>query len=88
MDQNDQLLKRFDRKNDVFFFFFAPPPFFLRMLYWRVTLESVWQKPKLVPPEAAQSAFSKFEFLQRKAARLMSKKDSWYVGITGDYSFL
>lgn len=75
MDQNDQMMKRFDHQNDV--------PFTDALL--AVTLDGMTKTPQIGTARAAQSAFPNLRFAA-KTGTTNQQKDSWYVGITGDYS--
>ncbi|NVK73141.1 MAG: transglycosylase domain-containing protein [Oceanospirillaceae bacterium] len=75
MDQNDRLMKRFDRQNAV--------PFTDALL--AVTLDGMTKTPKIGTARAAQAAFPDLRFAA-KTGTTNQQKDSWYVGITGDYS--
>ncbi|WP_235075952.1 transglycosylase domain-containing protein [Marinomonas profundimaris] len=75
MDQNDQMMKRFDHQNDV--------PFTDALL--AVTLDGMTKTPQIGTARAAQAAFPNLKFAA-KTGTTNQQKDSWYVGITGDYS--
>lgn len=75
MDQKDRLLKRFDQAKDV--------PFTDALL--AVTLEGMTQTPQIGTARAAQSVFPNLRFAA-KTGTTNQQKDSWFVGITGDYS--
>ncbi|ETX10679.1 penicillin-binding protein 1B [Marinomonas ushuaiensis DSM 15871] len=75
MDQDDHLMKRFDQKNEV--------PFTDAVL--AVTLDGMTKTPKIGTARAAQAAFPGLNFAA-KTGTTNQQKDSWYIGITGDYS--
>ena len=75
MDQDDHLMKRFDQKNEV--------PFTDAVL--AVTLDGMTKTPKIGTARAAQAAFPELNFAA-KTGTTNQQKDSWYIGITGDYS--
>ena len=75
MDQKDQLMKRFGQKNDV--------PFTDALL--AVTLDGMTKTPKIGTAKAAQAALPDLHFAA-KTGTTNQQKDSWFVGITGDYA--
>jgi penicillin-binding protein 1B len=75
MDQDDQLIKRFNQLNDI--------PFTDALL--AVTLDGMTKTPKIGTARAAQAVFPKLNFAA-KTGTTNQQKDSWYIGITGDYS--
>lgn len=75
MDQDDRLLKRFNQRRDV--------PFTDALL--AVTLDGMTKTPQIGTARAAQAAFPHLHFAA-KTGTTNQQKDSWYVGITGDYS--
>lgn len=75
MDQDDHLMKRFDQDNEV--------PFTDAVL--AVTLDGMTKTPKVGTARAAQAAFPELNFAA-KTGTTNQQKDSWYIGITGDYS--
>lgn len=75
MDQEDRLLKRFDQNKGV--------PFTDALL--AVTLDGMTKTPKIGTARAAQTAFPGLHFAA-KTGTTNQQKDSWYIGITGDYS--
>lgn len=75
MDQDDHLMKRFDQKNEVAF----------TDAVLAVTLDGMTKTPKIGTARAAQAAFPGLNFAA-KTGTTNEQKDSWYIGITGDYS--
>lgn len=75
MDQKDHLIKRFDKKGDV--------PFTDALL--SVVLDGMTKVPEIGTAKAAANAFPGLIFAA-KTGTTNSQKDSWYVGITGDYA--
>lgn len=75
MDQDDRLLKRFDQHNDI--------PFTDALL--AVTLDGMTKTPKIGTARAAQAVFPRLNFAAKTGTTNL-QKDSWYIGITGDYS--
>jgi len=75
MDQDDRLIKRFNQLNDI--------PFTDALL--AVTLDGMTKTPKIGTARAAQAVFPKLNFAA-KTGTSNQQKDSWYIGVTGDYS--
>ncbi|WP_353667568.1 penicillin-binding protein 1B [Marinomonas sp. THO17] len=75
MDQDNRLLKRFNRQTEV--------PFTDGVL--AVTLDGMTKTPQIGTARAAQAAFPELTFAA-KTGTTNQQKDSWYVGITGDYA--
>ncbi|WP_394183233.1 transglycosylase domain-containing protein [Marinomonas posidonica] len=75
MDQNNRLIKRFNRQTDV--------PFTDAIL--AVTLDGMTKTPEIGTARAAKAALPNLTFAA-KTGTTNQQKDSWYIGITGDYS--